>query len=122
MRLQGVARSAGGALLTQAALHAELLGEAWQEEKIRLRGMALALLLGFACVLCALLAMNVLVLALSWDTSLRIPVIASLLALYMVGMVVAWRILQRQSRLRNEALAISRDELAADLRLLRSQL
>ena len=122
MSLQSVARNAGGALLAQAALHAELLGEAWLEEKARLRGMAMALLLGFACSLCALLAVGVLALALAWDTPMRIPVIVSLLALYALGTVIAWRSLQRQVLAKNEALAVSRDELAADLVLLRGQL
>jgi uncharacterized membrane protein YqjE len=122
MTLQSVARTAGRALLAQAALHADLLGEAWREEKDRLRGLAMALLLGFACFLCALLAVGVLLLALYWDTPMRIPAIASLLVLYGLGVAIAWRSLLGQSRRKNEALAASRDELAADLQLLRGQL
>jgi uncharacterized membrane protein YqjE len=122
MSLQSVARTAGGALLAQAALHADLLGEAWLEEKGRLRDMALALLLGFACLLSALLAAGVLLLAVCWDTPMRIPAVAGLLVLYGLGALIALRSAQRQSRSKNEALAISRDELAADLQLLRGQL
>ena len=122
MSLQGVARSAGGALLTQAGLHAELLGEAWLEEKDRLRGMAVGVVLGFACFLCTLLALGALALALWWETSARIPVMVALLILYGLGTAFAVRSLQRHSRTRNESLAASREEIAADLRLLRAQL
>ena len=122
MSLQSVARTAGGALLAQAALHADLLGEAWLEEKARLRGMAMALLLGFACFLCALLGVGVLLLAIYWDTPMRVPAIASLVVLYGLGTAIALRSLQRQSQRKNEALAASRDELTADLALLRGQL
>jgi uncharacterized membrane protein YqjE len=119
--VQGVARSAGGALLTQATLHAELLGEAWLEEKARLRGMAMASLMVVACFLCTLLATGVLLLALWWDTPLRIPVVVGLLVAYGLGTVIAWRNLRRHANIRNEALAASRNELAADLRLFRDQ-
>lgn len=122
MSLRGVARMAGGALLAQAALHADLLGEAWLEEKERLRDMALALLLGFACLLCAMLAAGALLLAACWDTRMRIPAAAVLLALYVLGAVIALRSAQQRARTKNEALAASREELASDLQLLRGQL
>jgi uncharacterized membrane protein YqjE len=53
---------------------------------------------------------------------MRVPAIASLLVLYGLGAALAWRSVQRQSLRKNEALAASRDELTADLALLRGQL
>lgn len=116
------ARSVGGALLTQATLHAELLGEAWLVEKDRLRGLAVASLLLATCLICTSLAVGALVVSISWDTAQRVPIVAGLLIAYGLATVAAWRSLSRQVLIRNEVLAASRDELAADLRLLRDNL
>jgi uncharacterized membrane protein YqjE len=122
MRLLGIVRDAGGTLLDQAALHAELLRVEWAEEKVRLRQMAAALLVGFACLLALLFALGVLLLSVYWDTAFRVPAIATLIALYALGAALAWRRFRAQAARGDDSFAASRTELAADLQLLRSQM
>jgi len=117
-----IARTAGGALLVQAGLHAELLRVEWAEGKGRVQNMFLAGLLGFACLLGLLLALGALLLAVSWDTPYRVPAALALVALYGLGVALAWRRLQAQAQLGEQSFAASRTELAADLELLGSQL
>jgi len=117
-----IARTAGGALLVQAGLHAELLRIEWAEEKGRLQNMILAMLFGFACLLGLMLALGALLLSVCWDTSYRIPAAGGLMALYGLGIAFAWRRLQTQSGLGTQSFSASRTELAADVELLGSQL
>jgi uncharacterized membrane protein YqjE len=117
-----VAHTAGGALLLQARLHAQLLRVEWAAEKGRIHGMILAGLLGFACLLGMMLALGALLLSVSWDTSYRIPAAATLVAAYGLGVALAWRRLQTQSRLVAQSFAATRTEIAADVALLGSQL
>lgn len=117
-----VIRSAGGALLTQSGLHAELLRVEWQETRVRLLKMLVASLLGFACLLCLMLASGAVLVAACWSTPFRLPAIAVLFALYATGAVIGWRRFQVQFALSAEGFAATRAELSADLALLRSQL
>ena len=117
-----IARSAGGALLVQSGLHLELRQVEWQETRIRLLKMLGAALLGFACLLCLMLALGALLLAVSWPTPWRIAAVVALIVVYAIGAVLAWRQFQSQSALGASGFAASRAELAADLALLRAQL
>ena len=114
--------AAGGTLLRQATLHGDLARVEWAEEKARLSRMLAVALCGFASFLCAMLAIGALIIALSWDTTLRVPAALSLTAIYLVGTAIAWRRLKALSALGTEAFAATRDELAADLALLKSKL
>jgi uncharacterized membrane protein YqjE len=122
MTVLRIVRSAGSALLDQASLHGELLGLEWTQEKNRLRSMATALLLVFACLLGVLFALGALLLSLYWDTPYRVPAIAALAALYGLGGALAWRQFQSQAALGAKSFAASRSELAADVQLLRSRI
>jgi uncharacterized membrane protein YqjE len=115
-------RSAGSALLEQASLHGELLGLEWTQEKSRLRHMASALLLGFACLLGLIGALGVLLLAVYWDTPYRVTAVAGLVALYGLGTGFAWRQFRAQADRGADSFAASRAELAADVQLLRSRM
>jgi uncharacterized membrane protein YqjE len=117
-----ILRSAGGALLDQLALHAQLAQVEWGEEKTRLLKMLVGAALGFACILCVMLFLGALVMALCWETAYRLPAAAALAALYGLGAGLAWRRLAVLSRHSSESFAASRAELAADLALLRSRL
>ena len=112
--------AAGGALFAQVLLHAELAGVEWQEEKNRLLRMLAIALLGFACLLCALLFTGGLALATTWETALRIPTLAALALLFGAGTVAAWRGFRGQAALGSRSFAASRVELAADTALLRA--
>jgi uncharacterized membrane protein YqjE len=117
-----ILRTAGGSLLLQAALHGQLLRVEWAEEKSRLLRMVMATLLGFVCLLGLLVALGALLLALFWDTPYRILAVSVLVAVYGLGMALAWRVFRSQAALASRSFAASRSELAADLELLRSQL
>lgn len=117
-----ILRSAAGALLSQASVHGQLLRLEWAEEKNRLLRMLVAVLLGFACLLCTLLFLGALVLAGFWETPYRMLAVISLVAVYGTATALAWRRFQSQSALSDQSFAASREELAADLALLRSQL
>lgn len=114
--------AAGGSLLAQLALHAELARVGWAEERRRLLGMLVALLLGFAFLICFLLAGGVVLLTLGWDTTLRIPLVLALLAAYGGGIALAWRRFALLAAREGQAFAASREEFAADLELLRRSL
>lgn len=115
-----VLQAAGGALLVQATLHAELAGVEWEEEKNRLLRMLAIALLGFACLLCTLLFAGGMALATTWETAYRIPTLAALVILFAAGTVAAWRRFQASAALSRESFAASRQELAADTALLRA--
>lgn len=115
-------RSAGGALLTQANLHGDLLLAEWAEEQRRLLKMLAVTLLGFACLLCGMIAAGFFALALSWETLYRLPVIVSLIALYGSGAAVSWHHFTRLSAKGEQSFAASRAEFAADADMLRSRL
>lgn len=114
--------SAGSALLAQAALHGQLAKVEWAEEKNRLLQMLLVILLGFACVLCLMLLLGAVVLLVSWTSVLFIPALLLLMALYGTGLVFAWRRFQALSARGGLAFAATREELAADLALIKSKL
>lgn len=117
-----ILRSAGGPLFTQTALHAQLARVEWAQEKGRLLHMLLVAVLGFAFLLCGLMFAGVLVLAVSWDTGFRLPAMLALVLLFALGVHFAWQRLQSLSAQGERAFAATREELAADIALLRSKL
>jgi uncharacterized membrane protein YqjE len=117
-----ILRSAGSALFAQAALHGQLARVEWAEEKSRLLRMAAIALLGFACLLCVMLFAGVLVLAISWESVYRIPALMAVIAVYALGVGVAWHQLQALAALGEQAFAATREEIAADLAMLKSRL
>lgn len=115
-------RSAGGALISQATLHGQLARVEWAEEKTRLRNMMIAALSGFACLLCFMIFFGVLVIAFSWDTQYRIAAVSILTAVYGLAGFMAWRRLAALSALSGQAFAATREEIAADIALIKSKL
>lgn len=115
-------RVAGRALLTQISLHRQLACNEWAEEKRRLGKMLTVIVLGFACLLCFLLAGGALLLGISWDTPWRLPVAVALVVGYGLAAALAWRRLSALSAGGSQSFAATRAELAADLDLLRSKL
>lgn len=122
LMLLRILSSAGSALLAQAALHGQLAKVEWAEEKSRLLQMLLIILLGFACVLCLMLLLGAVVMLLFWTSSLWLLAVSALTALYGAGLWVAWlrfRALSARGRL---AFAATREEIAADLVMIKSRL
>jgi uncharacterized membrane protein YqjE len=117
-----IVRSAGKAIFAQAALHGQLARVEWAQERSRLATMLVVALLGFSAVLCVMLFTGVLVVAFSWDSAYRIPAAIAVVLVYLLGIVIAWRRLQALSALGDQAFAATREELAADIALIKSKL
>ena len=115
-------RSAGGALFAQAALHSQLARVEWAEEKIRLTRIAIAAILGVLSALCLLLLGSVIALGLSWNTPYQFAVISAVLLLYLLLLAVSARILTQQIALGAFTFAATREEIAADLAMLKARL
>lgn len=115
-------RAAGGSLFSQAGLHVQLARVEWAEEKIRLSKMLAAALLVFTCLLCIMLFVGVLVLVLCWETDYRIHAVLGLIAVYGITAGIAWHRVRTLSARGDQAFAATREELAADIALIRSKL
>ena len=117
-----IVRSAGGALCTQANLYGKLARIEWLEEKNRLMKMFLFGLIGFACMLCVMFFIGLLVVVLSWDSAYRILALCSVIVLYGLGIGIAWQRIYAMSKLNSQSFAATREELATDLALIKSRL
>ena len=115
-------RSGGKAIFGQAALYGELARVEWVEEKKRLTNMFVAGAAAFAFMLCMLLSIGVLVLALSWDTAYRVPAVVVMMVMYATGLGIAWFRARALLASGEQAFAVMREELAADLALIKSKL
>jgi uncharacterized membrane protein YqjE len=121
LRAMRVLQSAGSELLVQAVLHGQLAAIEWEQEKHRLQRMLALTLAGFACLLCTLLFAGALALSASWDTGYRIHVLAVLVLLSGFGTAAAWQRFGIRSSAGDRSFAASREELAADLALLKAK-
>ena len=117
-----IVRSAGCALCTQANLYGKLVRIEWLEEKNRLMKMFLFGLIGFACMLCVMFFIGLLVVVLSWDSAYRILALCSVIVLYGLGIGIAWQRICAMSRLNSQSFSATREELATDLALIKSRL
>lgn len=115
-------RSAGSALSAQAALHGQLARVELEEEKNRLLQVTAMMLAGFALALCMMIFLGVLVLALSWDTAYRIHACVGILVVYAVALGIVIHRLQTLFARGRYAFAATREELAADIALIKSRL
>ncbi|MCY1344343.1 hypothetical protein D9M69_303770 [compost metagenome] len=84
--------------------------------------LLLTSLLGFACLLITLLLSCALVVALSWQTPYRINALLGLLLGHGLAVALAWWRVRRLLARGSMSFAASRNELAADIALLKSKL
>jgi uncharacterized membrane protein YqjE len=117
-----VLRSAGGALFAQLGLHGQLARAEWAAEKDRLLKMVVFALFGFVCGLCILFFSGALVLAYSWETAYRLHAIVALIVTYGLGIAIAWYRFQALSSLSSQAFAATREEISADIAMIKSKL
>lgn len=115
-------RSAGSAISAQAALHSQLIQVEWEEEKNRLNQLLIFALAGVICSTCFLLALSLLAVALAWDTDYRIAVLVALPVIYGSALLWMWRRIKHLLSLSSRTFAATREELAADLALIKSRL
>lgn len=122
LQLLGILRSASGALIAQASLHAELAQVEWQAEKERLGKMIIFTLVAFACLLCLIFFLGIFVLVITWDTEYRIHSFVGLLFCYLLALVWAGFKLKALSALGEKSFAATRAEISADIDLIKSAL
>lgn len=115
-------RSAGSALSAQAALHGQLMRVEWEEEKSRLLQIIVMMLIAFVCGLCIFIFFGILVLATCWDTPYRIHSLAAVIASYALGIGFAYYKIRQLAARGSQAFIATREELAADIALIRSKL
>jgi uncharacterized membrane protein YqjE len=115
-------RSMAKMMLTRLELHGQLISVEWAEERQRLQQLMTISLLGFIFLFCAFLFIGFLAIALTWDSDYRIHTIIAMLVFYILGFAVcAYRFACLAAR-SSATFAATREEVAADLALLRSQL
>ena len=109
-------------VLTRLELHGQLVSVEWAEERQRLQQLIATALLGFIFLFCAFLCIGFLAIALTWASDYRIHTIAFILVFYIVGFgLCAYRMACLAAR-SSATFAATREEVAADLALIRSQL
>lgn len=122
LELIAALRSAGKPLFVQLALHGQLLRIELAEERNRLLNMVAATLVAFIGLLCTLILAGVVALAFTWDTRYRIPAAVAVVGVFvLVAGLAVWR-LRVLSALGSQSFAATREEIAADLALLRSRM
>jgi uncharacterized membrane protein YqjE len=115
-------RSIAKILLVRLELHGQLVSVEWAEERNRLQQLFVVGLLGFICFFCAIFFMGIFAIALSWTTEYRIMTIAAMFALYTAGFCLCvYRVSVLVAR-SSATFAATREEIAADMALIRSQL
>jgi uncharacterized membrane protein YqjE len=122
LELIAALRSAGKPLFVQLALHGQLLRIELAEERNRLLKMVAATLVCFIGLLCTLILAGVVALAFTWDTPYRIPAAIAVVGVFVLVTGLAWwrlRVLAARGR---QSFAATREEIAADLALLRSRM
>ena len=113
-------RPLSGALLARTALYVQLIGVEWAEQTIRLSRMMGLVLLGFASVLCAMLFAGILVTALCWDSGYRIQAIVAVTSVYAAVAAITWYWFKALSARGDQAFIATREELTADIALIKS--
>lgn len=122
LELIAALRSAGKPLFAQLALHGQLVRIELAEERNRLLQMVVVALLCFIALLCAMILAGVVALAFAWDTPYRIPAAIAVVGVFvLVTGLALWRLRVLAARGR-QSFAATREEIAADLALLRSRM
>lgn len=115
-------RKVAKTVICQLDLYRQLASVEWKEEKTRLTGMLICMLLGFTFFFCLLFALSSLVLLFSWDTQYRNWAIAALVCFYGLGIWFAWYRFRNLDNRGNQAFSATREELAVDITLLRNKI
>jgi uncharacterized membrane protein YqjE len=117
-KLRRVAKS----VMYQFDLYGQLACVEWKEEKKRLTGMLISLMLGFTFFFSLLFALSSLVLMFSWDTQYRNWVMTALVCFYGLGVWFAWYSFRKLDNNGSQAFSDTREEIAEDIALLRKKM
>lgn len=115
-------KSFGNTLGAQAGLYSQLLQLELEQEKKRLMHTCILAAIVLMSFWCFMLFAGVLLLAFVWESQYRIATIGGLVALFLaVTLIAVWRIKVLHER-SGQAFASIRQELAADIAVIKSQL
>ena len=117
-KLHSVAKT----VMYQLDLYGQLASVEWKEEKNRLIGMLISLMLGFTFFFSLLFALSSLVLMFSWDTQYRNWAMIALVGFYGLGVWFAWYSFRKLDNRGNQAFSDTREEIAVDISLLREKI
>ena len=98
----------------------EILTSDLEEERARLGSIVMTAVLGLFCLFMAAILFTILIVVLLWETH-RVPVLAVLGGVFLVGSAWCWRSFQHQRQERPAFLATTLGELAKDRRELTSR-
>lgn len=115
-------RSMAKMMLTRLELHGQLIRIEWVEERYRLRQLLVIFLLGIIFLFCALLFIGFFAIALAWGTDYRIHTVGAMLVFYALGFCYCVYRMNILAERGTASFAATREEVAADLALIRSQL
>ena len=115
-------QSAEDALVTQLKLIHQLASVEWAQEKVRIARMAIIGMLTFACVLCLMLTAGMVAMVIAWDTEYRLITGVGLLVAYGICGMALWVALKRKVAQGDNAFSATREEISANIALLRSSL
>jgi uncharacterized membrane protein YqjE len=98
----------------------EILSNDLEEERARLGSILLTGVLAIFCFFMAAILFTILIVVLMWETH-RVPVLAVLGGVFLIGGALCWRSFQQQRQERPAFLATTLGELAKDRRELTSR-
>lgn len=109
-------------LLIQLELRGRLLKIELLQEKNRIQQIICIAFIGFALLLCCLLTLGFFVIAATWTGEYRLLSIAVVFGFYLFGLVYCYIKLNALVAKGADSFAVTREEFAADIALIRSQL
>lgn len=109
-------------LFIQLELRGHLLKIEWLQEKNRIQQIICVAFIGFALLLCCLLMLGFFVIVAAWTSEYRLLSIAMVFGFYLFCLVLCCIKLNALAAKGADSFAVTREELAADIALIRSQL
>lgn len=115
-------RASAAIVLMQMELHGRLACVEWQKEKNRLQQLIVFGTLGLIFSFCCALSIGLVILAAAWPTEYRWWAVAGVIGFYLLGVIVCYLRCKHYAALGKNSFKATREEIAADIALIRSQL
>lgn len=106
-------KTLAGTLLAMGQTRLELLSVEIEEERIWLTSMLVWTLIALSCAALAVILATLLVVVIFWDTY-RLQALGIMIALFVVGAILAWRVLRNMARRKPRLFSASLKELSKD--------
>lgn len=106
-------KTLAGTLLAMGQTRLELLSVEIEEERIWLTSMLVWTLIALSCAALAVILATLLIVVIFWDTY-RLQALGIMIALFVVGAILAWRVLRNMARRKPRLFSASLKELSKD--------